>query len=252
MLGSFHDALCDSRLTASRRFASGRRFLFRAGICHWLPIISVLALLPSVDCSPDGAGYADGIGRAARFRFPAGVTTDGFCLYVADSSNCLIRKVNTVTAEVAMIAELAEIAGKSGISKDGKGTWAYFAWPAKITTEGTSLFVTENMTIRKVAIASGEVTRIAGDWKERGSGDGMGTTACFTCPQGIVTDCPNLYVTNHCTIRKVVISTGEVTTIAGSPGQRGSIDGRGDEARLGGNGIPLRGPEDIALCGATL
>jgi sugar lactone lactonase YvrE len=39
-------------------------------------------------------GYADGIGAAARFFNPSGITTDGTVLYVADSSNNRIRKIH--------------------------------------------------------------------------------------------------------------------------------------------------------------
>jgi hypothetical protein len=39
------------------------------------------------------AGFADGTGIAARFRDPAGLTTDGVFVYVADGGNSKIRRI---------------------------------------------------------------------------------------------------------------------------------------------------------------
>ena len=70
-----------------------------------------------------------------------------------------------------------------------------------------------------------------------GSSDGIGALARFSSPQGVAADgAGNLFVAdsgNH-TIRKVVIVTGAVTTLAGSPGDKGSDDGTGAAARFAG------------------
>ena len=63
---------------------------------------------------------------------------------------------------------------------------------------------------------SAVVTTLAGG--SRGSTDATGTSARFNYPMGITTDGTNLYVAdtvNH-RIRKILISTGVVTTLAGS------------------------------------
>ena len=70
------------------------------------------------------------------------------------------------------------------------------------------------------------VTTVAGTGSS-GSANGTGTSASFHLPRGITTDGTNLYVTegaggNHL-IRKIVISTGAVTTLAGT-GSSGSAD----------------------------
>ena len=61
------------------------------------------------------------------------------------------------------------------------------------------------------------VTTLAGTGST-GSSNGTGTSASFNSPIGITTDGTNLYVAdqeNHL-IRKIVISTGAVTTVAGT------------------------------------
>lgn len=131
-------------------------------------------------------------------------------------------------------------------STDGTGAAARFGFTAGITTDGTSLYIadTYNHTIRKVVIATAEVTTLAGTVGVTGSIDGTGTAALFNSPQGIATDGTNLYVADNAnlTIRKIVISTGEVSTLAGAAGVPDSTDGNGSSARFfGPHGITTDG-----------
>ena len=176
------------------------------------------------------AGSTDGMGTAARFYSPWGITTDGTNLYVVDSGNYTIRKIVISTGAVTTLAGSAGIQG----STDGTGTAARFYIPVGITTDGTNLYVVDghNHTIRKIVISTGVVTTLAGSAGSAGSTDGTGTTARFYYPRGITTDGTNLYVADYSnlTIRKIVISTGAVTTLAGRRGNQGSTDGEGTVA----------------------
>ena len=120
-----------------------------------------------------------------------------------------------------------------------------------LSQDGGALFVTDqgNRKIRRVAVATGEVTTIAGSGEEGGA-DGVGDAAQFYIPSGIAIslDGGALFVAdlaNH-KIRRVEVATGEVTTVAGS-GTRGSADGVGDAAQF-------NGPAGIAISsdGSTL
>lgn len=175
-------------------------------------------------------GSTDGVGSEARFNGPKGITTDGTNLFVADAENHTIRKIEIATGAVSTLAGSAGIGGYA----DGTGSMARFALPSGIATDGTSLFVADyqSHTIRRVVIATGEVTTLAGKAWTAGSEDGAGSTARFNHPDRITTDGTNLFVTdgyNH-TIRKVVIATAVVTTLAGSPGIGDSQDGTGSSA----------------------
>ena len=111
-----------------------------------------------------------------------------------------------------------------------------------ITTDGADLYVTGGFgpdamggycnEIRKIEIATGVVTTLAGS-SLKGYADGTGADARFDDPEGITTDGKNLYVADEYNnaIRKIVIATGAVTTLAGSPSW-GHADGRGAEARF--------------------
>jgi hypothetical protein len=186
-------------------------------------------------------GSANGTGTSASFNVPKGITTDGINLYVADMFNNLIRKIVISTGVVTTVA------GSSQGSVDGTGTSATFNGPEGITTDGTNLYMADrdNHLIRQIVISTGVVTTLAGSGSQ-GSANGTGTSASFNGPSGVTTDGTNLYVAeygNHM-IRKIVISTGVVTTLAGS-GSSGSANGTGKSATF-------NGPEGITTDGTNL
>ena len=180
-----------------------------------------------------GTGSAEGTGTAASFNFPNRITTDGTNLYIGDSINHKIRKVVISSLEVTTLAG----SGATG-STDATGTAATFNTPFGVVTDGTHVWVADNQSnkIRQIVIATGEVTTLAGSGAA-GSADGTGTAATFNQPTGITTDGTNLYVADINThiIRKIVISSGEVTTIAGTGGT-GSADGTGTAASFNAPG----------------
>jgi sugar lactone lactonase YvrE len=179
------------------------------------------------------SGHADGTAAAASFNNPSGITTDGTNLYIADKHNNEIRKVVIASGAVTTLA-----GSISGGHADGTGAAASFGDPVGITTDGTNLYVADlgNNEIRRVVIATGAVTTLAGSTSQ-GSADGTGAAASFNCPGGITTDGTNLYVADsgNNEIRKVVIASGVVTTLAGST-TAGYADGTGAAARFNSPG----------------
>lgn len=148
-----------------------------------------------------GNTSADGTGTGATFVTPAGLTSDGVNVYVAEAGNNKIRKIVIATGVVTTLA------GRSaGGTADGIGAAAQFSGPYGITTDGTNLFVADsiNRSVRKVVIATGAVSTLAGSGSA-GSADGIGNAASFTTNRSIVTDGINLYVGDNGThtIRKM-------------------------------------------------
>lgn len=176
-----------------------------------------------------GAGSVDSaIAADVRFNVPTGITTDGTNLYVTDSGNNTIRKI--VISSKA-VTTLAGSSGSPGYA-NGIQTAARFNLPACITTDGSNLYLTDfnNRVVRKIVIATGEVSTIAGIAGKVGSADtAPGVTATFYHPNGITTDGTNLYVTDtyNNTIRKINIASGNVTTMAGTAGIKGHVDSPG-------------------------
>lgn len=206
---------------------------------HVVRLVTLGGSVTTVAGNPPQAGSADLQGAAARFRAPAGVAVIGDDVFVADTENHTIRKIDS--AGVA-----TTIAGAAGLP-GSTDTPSRFRFPGGITALGGDLYVTdsETHTVRKVTTA-GLVTTIAGNPGQTGSADGSGTTALFNNPQGIVALGGDLYVAdsgNH-TIRKVTTG-GDVTTLAGSAGIAGSADGLPAVARF-------RSPLGIAVLGTSL
>jgi streptogramin lyase len=177
-------------------------------------------------------GSADGNGSAARFADPYGVATDSTGnVYVADF-NDTIRKITPA----GVVSTLAGAVGQYGLV-DGNGSAAQFADPYGVATDSAgNVFVadTGNHAIRKIDPA-GNVTTLAGSRvRQSGSVDGPGSTARFNSPSSVATDLAgNVYVADsgNCTIRKIT-PFGVVTTLAGTAGVAGSVDGTGSTAQF--------------------
>ena len=196
----------------------------------WQGVVSTLA------GSTGTAGSVDGVGSAARFNRLQGLAIDGGNnLYVADTNNHAIRKVALSTGVVTTVAGLA---GSSG-SVDGSGSVARFSFPSGVAVDSAgTLYVadTENHTIRTIP-PSGLVSTLAGLAGSSGSADGTGSAARFDSPTDVAVDLSgNVYVadTDNFTIRKIVSSTGAVSTVAGLAGTSGSTDGSGSAVRFFG------------------
>jgi hypothetical protein len=100
---------------------------------------------------------------------------------------------------------------------------------------GNLYFDEAGTTIWKVAIASAALTKIAGTAGQYGSLDEIGAAASFNGPTAIAADgVGNIYVTDagNATIRKIVLATKAVTTLAGLAGAYGTADGIGAAARF--------------------
>ena len=181
---------------------------------------------------PGRPGVNDGIGSNARFYYPEGIATDGVYIYIADTGNHVIRKIEINSSTVTTIA------GKRGQAgfKDGTGVNALLKAPIGITIMNSALYVsdTDNHVIRRIDKDSGETITVAGTASAAGNSDGIGISALFNYPFGLTNDGEFLYVAdtfNH-TIRRVEIQTGEVITLAGKAGEGGYTDGSLMDARF--------------------
>jgi sugar lactone lactonase YvrE len=201
---------------------------------HTLRKVTSLGVVSTLAGLTGTFGSVDGAGSAARFQGPQGMAIDaGNNVYVADTNNHVIRKFVPSTGVVTTVAGLA---GNSG-SADGQGRLARFDFPSGVAVDGAgNLFVadTENHTIRKI-LPTGLVSTLAGLAGASGGADGVGSAARFDSLSDVAVDgSGNVYVadTDNFTIRKVIASTGAVSTLAGIAGTSGSADGLGSAVRF--------------------
>jgi len=182
--------------------------------------------------TPGGAGFADGVGNAARFNQPYAIAVDfQGNVYVADTYNYVVRKITPA----GVVSTLAGRPGMPG-SIDGAAGAALFQGLYGIAVDGAgTVYVTDawNNTVRSIS-PGGAVSTIAGSVGVAGSADGVGPAARFAFPWGIAVDgSGNVYVADsgNNTIRKIT-SGRAVSTIAGTAGLNGSEDGIGPSARF--------------------
>jgi sugar lactone lactonase YvrE len=190
------------------------------------------------------SGHADGAGAAARFNFPTGIAIDNQgMLFVADTNNNVIRQI---TPQGVVTTLAGDEAGLSAGSIDGVGPAARFNAPhgLAVSADDQYLFVadTDNHVIRRITISSRKVETIAGiagePLPEDASPDNSDVpiaTAKFTFPQSITLDNDgNVLVadTGNLTIRRIAMSKGVVSTIAGSAGFAGHVDETGPDVRF--------------------
>src|SRR5262249_3183553 len=122
-----------------------------------------------------------------------------------------------------------------------------FDTPSGIWGNSTDLYVadTGNFVIRKVAIATAQVSTVAGLAGEADVVDGPSNSARFGSPAGITGTASTMYVTEvtNRDVRRISITSGDTSTVAGRPSRPGTTDGQGSSARftfpLGISGDPL-------------
>jgi hypothetical protein len=184
-----------------------------------------------------GSGLLDGVGLAARFNAPWPVAADLLGnLYVGDL--CAVRRVRIASGKVETMA------GSSvcGAAKDGTAEHAQFQTIEAITTDVNNdvYLIDANgdqqhaAVLRKLTVATGQVTTIAGGASQ--PGDGTGSAAGFNFPLSMAVGADhNVYVADSCALRQVRPTDGHVATVVGDAAQVDChvLDQTGTSARIG-------------------
>ncbi|HEV2709300.1 MAG TPA: Ig-like domain repeat protein [Edaphobacter sp.] len=171
-------------------------------------------------------GYAcdNGPATAARLDSPQGLALDGNNLYIADTHNQRIRRLDLTTGVIITIA--GSTVGFSG--DNGPATAAQFNLPTALAVDANhNLYIADsrNHRIRRITPA-GVITTVGGNGIQGFGGDnGLATAASIDSPAGLAVDAAgDLYLsdTHNHRIRKIAAATGVITTIAGGePGLSG-------------------------------
>lgn len=144
--------------------------------------VSTVAGTGEVGFSGDG-----GVATQAKMANPTGLALDGKGnLYIADSGNERIRKVNLSTGIITTVAGT----GETGFIGDGvDATEAQLANPLgiAISPKGNIVFVDRgNNRVRKIDIKTGKISTIAGTGESGFSGDGeLAKNAMLANPTGV-------------------------------------------------------------------
>jgi sugar lactone lactonase YvrE len=150
-----------------------------------------------------------GNGTTQLLNSPTGIAVHGNIIYVADTENHRIQKIDAA-------GNVTTLAGSTLGFAEGQGTQAQFRSPTGIAVHGNIIYVTDtgNHRIRRID-AAGNVTTLAGSGTASGFQDGQGTQAQFASPTGIAVDAAGIiYVADgNSRIRRIDINNNnDVTT----------------------------------------
>ncbi len=206
-------------------------------------------------------GYAGDTQKAddttTELSQPLGVTVDfAGNLYIADTGNQRIRKVDAVTGFITTVAGNGNVSGFG----DGKGTFsgdtglaaaAGLSIPYAVSFDASgNMYIPDsaNHCIRKVDAVTRIITTVAGTGTKSGyKGDGAAaTSALLDQPSGAVVDpAGNLYIadTQNSAIRKVSSATGKISTLV--------INGQGNSLASNGSlgAVSIYAPIGLSLDG---
>jgi DNA-binding beta-propeller fold protein YncE len=180
-------------------------------------------------------GSADGAFDKATFYRPQGLALAGDSLYVADTENHLIRRVDLKTRTVETIAgtgkQTREYPPKGGTART---TPLSSPWDLKLVGKSLYIAMAGPHQIWKLDLDNNQVAPFAGSGREARQ-DGSLEESAFAQPSGITAIENTLYVADSESniIRAIDIAGGTVKTLVGGDlFDFGDVDETGDAVRL--------------------
>ncbi len=179
-----------------------------------LPSGEVIVIAGQGESGFDGDG---GPALLAHLNYPTSIALDaGGNLYVADTQNSRVRRIDAATGVITTIA--------------GSGTWGYngdnlpaletnLGFPQALAFDSAgNLYIAAESRILRLDTATGLITTVAGNGTYGFSGDGgPATVAQFSTPGSMAFDAAgNLYFQDGYRVRKVAAGTGIISTVIGN------------------------------------
>ncbi len=181
-------------------------------------------------------GFQDGGPREAALNGPQGLALEGEHLYVADTWNHSIRRIDLTSGQVDTVAGTGELAYR--VIQEGPGRNSDLRSPWDLAIHQGILYVAMagSHQIWSHNPRSGEIARYAGTGREALTDNVLGR-ATFNQPSGLATDGRELYVADSeaSAIRAADLpgGSGRVRTLVGlGLFEFGDVDGVGDRVRL--------------------
>jgi sugar lactone lactonase YvrE len=183
----------------------------------------------------EGEGFIDGEGASAAFSNPQGLAINDEFLFVADSGNHALRRINLRTDEVITLAGDGKPAQHDAGPRATPVQTSLHS-PADVAYHAGRLYI--SMTglhqVWCLSLIANTLERFSGSGRE-GLVDGHQGKACFAQPGGMTVCGGRLYVVDATTsaVRCVDLDSGSVTTLVGDGlHSSGDRNGRDQAVRL--------------------
>jgi len=187
-------------------------------------LITTIAGQPVTSSGWGGYSGDGGLAINAKLSLPSGICLDKWNnLYIADAFNNRVRKIDLNTGIITTVAGNSTPGGPGAFSGDnGPATNSQLWIPEAVFTDTAgNVYIADglNNRIRKITVATGTITTVAGNGTAGYMGDNeQATNAELNGPVGLCLDkAGNIYIGdyNNNVVRKVDAITGIITTIAG-------------------------------------
>ena len=179
-------------------------------------------------------GAVDGPFDKATFYRPQGMALAGDSLYIADTENHLLRRIDLKTRTVETIAGTGQQSREYFKSGPGRTIALNSPWDLELVGRVLYIAMAGPHQIWKMDLEKNEVSTFAGSGREARL-DGPLLQSGFAQPSGIASDGKNLYIADSESniIRAIDVDGGTVKTIVGGDlFEFGDVDGSGDDVRL--------------------
>ncbi|HEV2837540.1 MAG TPA: thioredoxin-like domain-containing protein, partial [Pyrinomonadaceae bacterium] len=180
------------------------------------------------------AGAADGAFDKANFYRPQGLALAGDTLYVADTENHLIRRINLKSRTVETLAGTGKQSHEYGQSGPARQIALSSPWDLQLAGNTLYIAMAGPHQIWKLDLEKDTVSTFAGSGREARL-DGSLLESGFAQPSGMAILGHTLYVADSESniIRAIDPTGGHVKTVVGGDlFEFGDVDGTGDEVRL--------------------
>jgi trimeric autotransporter adhesin len=176
-----------------------------------------------------GGKSGGGLASAARFNHPFGIAFGpSGDLYIADSNNNVVRKINMKNGKITTVAGNGNGAGPGDVDICGttvtgvKATQTPICNPSAVAVDSAeNLYLSSGSQILEVTASTGILTVVAGNGNYGYSGDGgPAVNASLSWLFGMTLDVQgNIYVSDvaNCAIREITAATGIITSLVGTP-----------------------------------
>jgi len=172
----------------------------------------------SVTASSTSIG--DGGPATSAYLSPQGLALDSADnLYIGDLGTQRVRMVNASTGIITTVAGGGTSPGPSQ-GDGGPATSASLTAPVDVALDPQgNLYIADDgaSRVRKVAVATGIISTVAGNGDRGSSGDGLPATQAEAIPYGLAVDgAGDLYISNGSVVRELAAGGTSLTTFAGS------------------------------------